>query len=494
MSNDAPTPGYYREPEREVPIVKSADVVVVGGSQSGVAAAVCAARHGAKVLLVERNCFLGGQSVATMVVQWEKRAFINNLGAVATRGIARELLDSIVAKGGSDTLWTDPPGCEEMRNGEEWLDVEAVKFTLLKACIDAGVEILFDATCVGSMVARDQGNPRVTGIVVENRSGRVAIQARAVVDASAYLDVVWHVVGEQGIVVRPVDERMGPGWYTVFDGVDSARFVEHVITNGGATGYPSLDNPAKVRHHLATNRLLLYRGFADALDRAHDDGVLDEWPEDTPLPFLLNAKWWGGSRWCTSLGPVVKRLDAMDGFSISHAEITRQRVDWIMAKVFKYLPGWERAYLSRTSIRMGLRETRILKAVTMLTRDDIFSPDHARPDTVGRSGAHDPGKNRLREAYPIPYGIMVPERLDGVICCSRAIGAKDKTALDAHRGITPTMVVGQAAGTAAALSIQDGVELRHVDLVRLRSMLRSDGVALDVEVVDLPTIPARYRP
>ncbi len=493
MSNPPTSTGYYRDPERAVPIVRSVDVVVVGGSQSGVAAATCAARHGAKVLLVERNCFLGGQSVATMVVQWEKRAFINNLGAVATRGIARELVDSIVAKGGSDTLWTDPPGCEEMRDGEEWLDVEAVKYTLLKTCLDAGVEILFDTLCVGTMVAGDKGHQKVTGIVVENRSGRVALGARVVVDASAYLDVVWHAVGEQGVTIRPVDDRMGPGWYTVFDGVDSTRFIEHVLAHGGATGYPSLSNPAKVRHHLATNRLLLYRGFGEALDRANDDGVLDEWPEETPLPFVLNTKWWGGSRWCTSLGPVVKQLDAMDGFSLSRAEIERQRVDWVMAKVFKYLPGWEKAYLSRTSFRIGLRETRILKAVTMLTRDDIFTPDHARPDAVGRSGAHDPGKNRLRVAYPIPYGIMIPEKLDGVICCSRTIGAADKTALDAHRGITPTIVVGQAAGTAAALAVKANVELRDVDVAELRSLLRSDGAILDVEVVDLPTIPARYK-
>ncbi|MHA1891565.1 MAG: FAD-dependent oxidoreductase, partial [Promethearchaeota archaeon] len=129
---------FYREESRETPIVKEYDVIVVGGSQSGVAAAVSAAREGVKVLLVERNCFLGGQSVGTMVVQWEKRAFINNLGAVATRGIAKEMLDRIISLDDSDKLWEDPPGCEEMRDGEEWLDVEAIKITLLKMCIESG--------------------------------------------------------------------------------------------------------------------------------------------------------------------------------------------------------------------------------------------------------------------------------------------------------------------------------------------------------------------
>jgi len=58
-----PLHGYHKEPSREIPIVGDVDVLVVGGSQSGCAAAICAARHGAKVSLVERYGFRGGQSV-----------------------------------------------------------------------------------------------------------------------------------------------------------------------------------------------------------------------------------------------------------------------------------------------------------------------------------------------------------------------------------------------------------------------------------------------
>lgn len=479
----------YDEPARRLTVAGTWDVIVAGGSQSGVAAAVSAARHGASVLLVERNCFLGGQSVATMVVQWEKRAFINNLGAVATRGIAREMVDKIVSKGGSDALWTDPPGCEEMRDGEEWLDVEAIKTTMLELCLDARVQLLLDTLVAGTMT---DGTGKVTGIIVENASGRLALQAKVVVDATAYLDVAWHAGGDAAVFTRPVAERMTPGWYTVFDGVDSRAFITHLLEHGGASGYPSLKNPAKVRHHLDTGRLLLYRGFAATLDDAFERGLLDRWPDGLSLPFTLNVKWWGGSRWCTSLDP-FDTLDALDGFALSGAEVRRQLIDWIMLGVFRLLPGWQGAYLSRTATRLGLRETRILKASTMLARGDVFEPDHDRADAVGRSGAHDPGKNRLWQAYPVPYGIMVPARIDGLLCASRTIGAADKTALDAHRGIVPTIVVGQAAGTAAAMAALQGIEPRDVDVAALRDMLRADGVVLDVETVDLPTIPPAYR-
>jgi hypothetical protein len=137
---------------------------------------------------------------------------------------------------------------------------------------------------------------------------------------------------------------------------------------------------------------------------------------------------------------------------------------------------------------MGGRESRYLKAVKMLTQEDIFAPENRTeptpPDTVGRSGAHDPGKNRLWAAYPIPYGMIVPQELDGVLCCTRAVGAEPRVALDAHRGIVPTIVVGQAAGTAAALAIQCGVQPRDVDLQQLQDVLRRDDVVLDTERVE----------
>ncbi|MFX0101506.1 MAG: FAD-dependent oxidoreductase [Candidatus Hodarchaeota archaeon] len=474
-----------------MPTVNEHDVIVVGGSPSGVAAAICAAREGASVLIVERNCFLGGQSVATMVVQWEKRAFINNLGAVATRGIAKEMIDRIIALGGSDTLWEGPPGCEEMRGGEEYLDVEAIKITLLRMCLEEKIDILFDTLLVDVVMDQTSKDPKVNGIVIENKSGRQSLTAKVIVDATAYLDVVWHAVGDEGVIVNNVDQRMGAGCYIVFGGVDSSRFIEYVLTEGKCFGYPAMSNPEKVKMHLKTHKMLKYEGFVELLDEAYDKGILDGWPEDVPLPRLLKALWWTGDRWCSPID-YSNKVDALDGWSLSRAEINRQLIDWKMFEIFKLIPGWENAYISRTSFRIGLRETRSLKAVTMLNSEDIFNPNHKRADVVGRSGGHDPGKNKLWKAYPIPYGIMIPEKLNGVICCTRTIGAGDNTALNAHRGITPTIVVGQAAGTAAALAVASNVEPRDVNIKKLQEILRKNDVVLDVETVELDTIPDSY--
>jgi len=485
--------GYITEPERRTPVFREIDVCVVGGSPSGVAAAVCAARNGARVLLIERDPYLGGQSVGTMVTQWEKRAFINNLGAVCTRGIAKEFLEAIIAKGGSDRLWTDPPGCEEMRDGEEWLDLEAIKLTLLEFCEDAGVELLLSTLVVDAIVDRRGQRPRVTGVIIENKSGRQAVLAQVVVDASADLDVVYRAIGEEGVILPPVQDRMAPGYYTYFGGVDNAAFIEYVLTTDTVHGYPSKRNPHKVRHHLETGRLLYFHGFSDILAKAEDRGLLQPYRQAQQqglikAPSHITMKWVGHDHWNAGIHALCP-FDGTDAEALTRYDCLRVKLDYALLKIVHLIPGWERAYIARASQRIGLRETRVLRAVTMLTQEDIFNPDHHRPDAIGRSGGHDPGKNTLRKAYPIPYGCLVPEKLDGVICAARAIGAADRVALNAHRGITPTIVVGQAAGTAAALAVKSGIALRDVDIQHLREALRKADVVLDVETVPLNTIP-----
>ncbi|MEA3407883.1 MAG: FAD-dependent oxidoreductase [Chloroflexota bacterium] len=494
---------FVVEPEKRTPIFRRVDVCVVGGSPSGVAAAVCAARNGASVLLLERNPYLGGQSVGTMVTQWEKRAYINNLGAVCTRGIAKEFLDAIVAKGESDRLWEDPPGSEEMRDGEEWLDPESIKLVLVEFCQAAGVDVLWSTLVVDTVVSEGESAPRVEGVIIENKSGRQAVLADVVVDASADLDVVWHAMGEEGVIVRPVEERIPGGIYTYYGGVDNGTFVEYCLGSGTVQGYPRFSNPDKVRRHLRTDRLILLRGFADVVEQAAQEGLLEPFykMQQDYGPLLeegnladgngsLSMKWVGRDRWIARGSFLsLKPFDMTRTEEVSKREMLLMRASHYLLPILQRIPGWDHAYVARTAQRMGRRETRVLRAVTMLGKEDIFDPDHDRADAIGRSGAHDPGKNRLWRAYPVPYGMLVPQRLDGVICAARALGFKDRVALDAHRGITPTMVVGQAAGTAAALAVQEDVEIRDVDLTELRRALRLADVVLDVETRALDTIP-----
>ncbi len=485
---------FIVEPERRIPVYRTVDVCVVGGSPSGVAAAVCAARNGAKVLLVERNPFLGGQSVHTMVVQWEKRAFVNNLGAVCTRGIAKEMLDSIVAKGGADGFWKDPPGAPDMRDGEEWLNLTAIKLTLLEFCEAAGVELLLDTWAVDAVVDNPADPQCVKGVVIENKSGRQAILSKVVVDASADLDIVFRARSDQ-VIVNPPKQRIGPGYYTYYGGIDNAKLIEYAISTDTIWKFPS--DPAQMQKHLAEQKLIQLKGFSEIIDKADELGLIEPFVKANEaglsgFPHQAYAKWVGEDVWNIEYYALYP-FDGTDTEMLTKYENLRLKLDDALLRILRLAPGCEHAYIARDSVRMGLRETRVLRAVTMLTREDIFNPDHDRPDCVGRSGAHDPGKNKLWKAYPIPYGILVPEKLNGVIVAARPVGAAERTAIDAHRGIVPTIVVGQAAGTAAALAVKHGVEIRDVDLQELRKVLRDADVVLDVETMDFDWIPDDLR-
>ena len=486
-----PLHGYHKEPSREIPIVGEVDVLVVGGSQSGCAAAICAARHGAKVSLVERYGFLGGQSVYSSVVQWEKRAFINNLGAVATRGIAKEMVERIVARGDSDGLWKTPPGCIEMRDGEEWLNVEAIILTLIEMCQEANVELLFHTMATDVMIKKEDARlPKMTGVIFENKAGRFAIMAKVVIDATADLDLIWRAVGEEGCGMREPRERMAAGFYVWLGDIDNETFMEYLLSTPGQGGYPDPGlHPDKARQHMKEEKLVYFRGLEQILDQAGQLGLLR--PVEELLsgigarPFeTLYAKYVGHNRWCCAFTG-LRNLNLLDTWELTEYEIFRIKLANLMLPVMRLIPGWENCYIARTNTHIGGRESRYLKAVTMLRQEDIFAPADesglTSPDTVGRSGAHDPGKNRLKVAYPIPYGMMVPRKLDGALCCTRAVGAEPPVALDAHRGIVPTIVVGQAAGTAAALAVREGVEPRDIDLEELQDTLRKDDVVLDAE-------------
>lgn len=488
-----PLYGYYREPPHDIPILGDVDVLVVGGSQSGCAAAICAARHGASVQLVERYGFLGGQSVYGSVVQWEKRAFINNLGAVATRGIAKEMVERIVAKGSSDGLWKTPPGCVEMRDGEEWLDIEAIKLTLIEMCQEAGVELLFH-TMATDVIVEQVGLdlPKATGVIFENKSGRFAITAKVAIDATADLDLVWQAIGDDGCGMRGPEDRMRASYYVWYGGIDNEKTIEYILSTPELGGFPDPHKyPGKVRQHIREEKLVKIWGMREILATADGLGLLTPINETLTQvglepPRTLGMKTVGNSRWACAFSS-FRGLDLLDTWELTKYEIVRIKLTSQMLPVMRLIPGWENCYIARTNLHMGGRESRYLKAVKMLTAEDIFSPESetvpTAPDTVGRSGAHDPGKNKLQVAYPIPYGMIVPEKLDGVLCCTRAIGAEPRVALDAHRGIVPTIVVGQAAGTAAALAVQSGTKPRDVDLKLLQDALREDDVVLDVEAI-----------
>ena len=177
------------EPSRELPIVRDVDVIVVGGGPAGLAAAIASARAGARTVLVERFGYLGGTATASLMACIN--GFRNQVEPDFTqtvRGIAEEIvlelkeMDGLGKSPYPQKAYPTEPGQMEYSYA---IDTEKFKYVTLKMCVDAGVDLWFHTWFADSIV--EDGVMR--GIIVENKSGRQAMLAKVVVDASGDGDV-----------------------------------------------------------------------------------------------------------------------------------------------------------------------------------------------------------------------------------------------------------------------------------------------------------------
>lgn len=188
--------GKVIQPARELPVFHTTDVVVVGGGSAGFAAAVAAARTGAKVALVERYGSLGGlftNGMVLIVIGTGVRE--NGAFKLVTRGICEEFLRRMEKMGaGAITKLTDTVG-------QPTADPEAAKVLMDEMIQEAGVEMFFHAWGVDVI---QEGNA-VRGVVFESKQGRQAILAKVVVDASGDGDVYF----QAGAGYQQISHAMG---------------------------------------------------------------------------------------------------------------------------------------------------------------------------------------------------------------------------------------------------------------------------------------------
>lgn len=200
--------GTLREPERELPVRASCDVLVCGGGVAGAAAAISAARNGMRVCLIEKNCALGG--LATLGLICDFLPLCDGKGHQVIRGIAQEFFEAATRRGADPIprCWQEETGSLEERAKQRlrahftpaWFRLE-----LERMVEEAGVHVLYDTRLC--RVFR-RGNC-VTAAAVENKDGRSAIRCGAMIDATGDADAVW-MAGEETVSLR--DNRRA-GWF-----------------------------------------------------------------------------------------------------------------------------------------------------------------------------------------------------------------------------------------------------------------------------------------
>jgi hypothetical protein len=161
---------------------------------------------------------------------------------------------------------------------------------------------------------------------------------------------------------------------------------------------------------------------------------------------------------------------------VSHCEFFRQNA-----------PGFEQAYMLQSAPQLGVRHTRRLAGVGRVERSR-WADGTPLPDEIGVS----PSLTLKLPPVSVPYGALVPRRLDGLVACGRHVSC-DPNSHGFMREIPQCWLTGQAAGTAAALAANNGVQPRGVDIGQLQGALRKQGVFLQ-ETMQVSATPSEVVP
>ena len=173
------------------------------------------------------------------------------------------------------------------------------------------------------------------------------------------------------------------------------------------------------------------------------------------------------------MGPRQTGYSALDVDDLTAVEVRSHRaMDAHLHHYRQHAPGFEAAFLMLSAPQIGVRHARRLTGVDAVLRSRW--PDGvALPDEIGVTPAVSPKFPNIS----IPYGALVPVALDGLLACGRHVSC-DKNSHGFMREIPQCWITGQAAGTAAALAVRQGVQVRAVSIAALQTALLGQGVCL----------------
>jgi 2-polyprenyl-6-methoxyphenol hydroxylase-like FAD-dependent oxidoreductase len=438
------------EPSRHLPVRHETQVLVVGGGPAGVAAAVAAARNGADTTLVERYNHLGGMATGGLVI------LIPHMSAGTAEqeiaGICDEMVQRLDAKGGArhperQLLGsTDARLTDQMKHYHDFVVDGRVRMTVivdpeLLKCVcnemveEAGVRLYLHSWAGRALMDGD----RVQGIAFESKSGRQAILSTATIDATGDGDVFASAGADFDRVVDPNLRSASVAVVWRMGDVDFLHYSEFRHSDPEA-----------------------FRALMGEMREAAGFDVL-------PLPSHRDDQVWVNN-W-------VLGRSCLDVDDITWTEVNVRKAMLKVCQILRRkMPGFEKSFILDTASQLGTRGSRRLIGEHVVTEADVRS-GVVFPDTI----AMIPPFHVKTPPKAIPYRSLVPVRVEDLLVAGRCFSS-DPFANDLLNLIPFCVAMGEAAGTASAIAVEDGATPRAVDTRKVQRKLVDQGVWLPKEL------------
>ena len=426
----------YIEEKLQVPTAYDVDVLVCGAGPAGIGAALRAARLGVSVMIVEALDCIGGVATAGMMSHW---------GGRSSSKIMQEIFD-ITYERAQEVGWSHNNDC-----GKDAIYHDVQKIVLEEMFLKEGIKILYYTRVCNAVVE----NGAIVGVIIENKSGRSFIKAKRVVDATGDGDVAASA-GVPYFKGRETDGRMQPCTLMFkIGGVDYERavfppsFETTVQTEKG-----ELQALAKELLPFPAGHVLLYT---------------------QPTPDTV----------CCNMTNAIE-IDGTDGDSLTQGMLTcRSQIVPIIKFLKEYVPGYENCWLMSSGSLLGIRETRHFEGHATLEASDIleakvyedwvvrrawfnFDVHNLTGASLDKTGIQ---KNwKQKGDYTIPYGCLLPKKVEGLLLSGRNISGSHM-AHSNFRIMSVCIALGEAAGTAAALSVKQDIRLLDVNVKKIQEIV-----------------------
>ncbi|WHY71225.1 FAD-dependent oxidoreductase [Fictibacillus enclensis] len=444
-------------------MIKHYDIVVVGGGPAGINAAIAAGRKHKKVLLVERHGFLGGMSTIASVYPW--MTYHNENGTQVIKGIADEIVQRLKNRGASPGHLRDT--CGFVYSVTPY-DPEVYKVLAVEMLEEAGADLLVHSFVDTVKVE----NNRIQYIQITSKSGRQKVYADMFIDTSGDADIAY-LSGAPTLKGRDQDQKTQPLTMKFrMRGVDLKKVKEQMINHPEnffkKTPFDDLPN----------------------LPLTAVQGFYKEWKEaDLPINRDQVLFFAGPAEDEVLVNMTrVQDLDSTKIEDLTKAEFEGRKQVLMVADFLKNLiPGFENASISSTGAQIGIRESRRIEGNYVLTKEDVVA-GRKFDDVIAKSGypidIHAPSGNGMEiswiegdGSFDIPYGCLVPKKIQNLLVAGRCMSTSHE-ALATTRLTPSAMAVGQAAGTAAAMTHTNGTTPSNIDIKELQKQLVEDGMVL----------------